>query len=92
MDTQAGQVSQRNLYIPSGPILQRFSWKEIGEGFRPVDEKWRTVRRYPVFLRASLISFPKRVAPFIIGDIHDFQYGNSLNLKRLSETESLHAR
>ena len=86
------QVNQKGFDILAGPLVQRFSRKEIGEGFRPVDEKRRTVRRYSVFLRASLISFPKRVAPFGIGDIHDFHHRNPLNLNRLSRTEALHAR
>jgi len=63
-----------SLNILSGPVFQRFFGQKIGKVFRPVHLKWRTIRPYPVFLRAPPVSFPKTIALFGIADIHDFHH------------------
>jgi hypothetical protein len=48
------QVSQKGLYMLSGPFPQRFSREEIGEGFRPVDIKSQKPLR-PLELGVSMV-------------------------------------
>jgi hypothetical protein len=54
--------------------------------------KWRTIRPYPVLLRARPVGFPKNATLFGIAGTHDFHPEIPLNVKRLSETEALHNR
>ncbi len=51
-----------------------------------VEVDWGTIGANPVFLLVRPVSFPKPVASFGIGDIHDFYHRNPLNVNGLVHT------
>jgi hypothetical protein len=71
---------------------EMFFRQKIGKVFRPVHIKWRTIRPYPVLLRAPPVSFPKNVTLFGIAGTHDFHPGIPFYFKRLSKNHAWHDR
>ena len=86
------QVSKEAFNILSGSVFQGFFRQKIGKVFRPFHIKWRTIRLYPVLLRAPPVSFPKNIALFGIAAVHDFHPGIHFYFNGLSKDHVLHAR
>jgi hypothetical protein len=68
------------------------SFTRRARGFLRRRIKWRTIRPYPVLLRAPPVSFPKNVTLFGIAGTHDFHPGIPFYFKRLSKNHAWHDR
>ncbi len=64
------QVSQEGLNIFARPVLQIFIRQETNKRLRPSYIKGRTIRTYPVLLRAGPESVPKFPLLFVVGEFH----------------------
>jgi hypothetical protein len=79
-------MNNRGWVSLSGPVFQRFFRQEIGKVACPVHIEGRTIRQYPVFLRARTVGFPKNFALFGgVADIHGFHQGTSFYFSRLGD-------
>ena len=83
------QVGQKGFNIFSGPVFQRFFRQKMGKVFRPFHIKGRTIRSYPILLRAPPVSFPKKIALFGIVEIHGFHPQKPFNFKWVRQESSM---
>jgi hypothetical protein len=86
------QVGQKGFNILSGSVFQGFIFKKTIKVLRPLDIEGRTVRSYPVLLRAPPVGIPKTLALFGIMGIHDFYTQNPLNVYRLTKNSTCNDR
>jgi hypothetical protein len=85
-------VGQKGFNIPSRPLFQRFVPQETLKLLRPSDIERRTVRPYPVLLRAPQVGLPKTFALFGIVETHGIHHEIHFNFSRLGNNRTLNDR
>jgi hypothetical protein len=82
------QGSQKRLNVLAGSVLEALLGQKIDEVFRPTHIESRTIRRYPVFLRARPEGFPKPELFFALTRLPVFNHKPPQILRGYRETGS----